>query len=122
MCGRFSRSSSRDLIAQEFGVSQFVNVDLSPRYNIAPSLNIEAIIRDGDNKRLGPMRWGFESTSTSPGTTTPINARAESIATSPMFRDAFRRHRCLVVADGFYEWQKHGKTKTPYYIHLRSGR
>jgi putative SOS response-associated peptidase YedK len=122
MCGRFSRSSSREVIAQEFGVVQFVNVDPKPRYNGAPSQNVEAIIRDGDEKRLGPMKWGFTSTSTSPGIPTPINARAETIASSPMFRDAFRRHRCLVVADGFYEWQKNGKTKIPYSIHLRSGR
>lgn len=149
MCGRYTRTSNRDVIASEFGVVQFVNVDLSPRYNIAPSQNIEAIIRDGEDKRLGPMRWGFTISATAPtpvvsggvnprnsgGDTrsspdsgvfqkpfTPINARAETVATSPMFRDAFRRHRCLVVADGFYEWRKDGQRKIPYFIHLRSGR
>ena len=120
MCGRFTRTSSRDVIADEFGIAQFVNVELHPRYNIAPSQAVEAIIRDGEEKRLGPMRWGFTST---PATAaTPINARAETVATSPMFRDAFRRHRCLVVADGFYEWRKDGQRKVPCFIHLRSGR
>jgi putative SOS response-associated peptidase YedK len=52
----------------------------------------------------------------------PINARAETLATSPMFRDAFRRHRCLVIADGFYEWRKDGHRKTPFFIRLRSSR
>lgn len=51
-----------------------------------------------------------------------INARAETVATSPLFREAFRRHRCLIAADGFYEWQRNGRTKTPYFVHLRSGR
>ena len=82
MCGRFTRSSNRDVIAGEFGVPEFVNVDLHPRYNIAPSQNVEAIIRDGEEKRLGPMRWGCTATSTSETAPTPINARAETIATS----------------------------------------
>jgi putative SOS response-associated peptidase YedK len=119
MCGRFTRSSSRDVLAAEFGITTFVNVDLRPRYNIAPSQSVEAIIRHGDEKHLGPMKWGF--TRTDPKLA-PINARAETVATSPLFRDAFRRHRCLVVADGFYEWQKAGRAKTPYFAHLRSGR
>jgi putative SOS response-associated peptidase YedK len=122
MCGRFTRTSSRDVLAEEFGVTRFVDVDLGPRYNIAPSQFVEAIIGDGDEKRMGPMQWGFTSASRGPSGPTPINARAETIATSPLFRDAFRRRRCLVVADGFYEWQKVGRGKTPYFIHLRSGR
>lgn len=120
MCGRFTRTSSREVIATEFGIAHFTNVDLQPRYNIAPSQIVEALICDGGEKRLGPMRWGFTSTSTT--APTPINARAETVATSPLFRDAFRRHRCLVIADGFYEWRKDGQRKTPYFIHLRSGR
>ena len=122
MCGRITRTSPRETIAQEFGVSRFVNVDLSPRYNVAPSQTVEAIIRVGDEKRLGPMRWGFVSTSAKEPKLAPINARAETVATSSMFRDAFRRHRCLVVADGFYEWRKDGRRKTPFLIHLRSSR
>jgi putative SOS response-associated peptidase YedK len=120
MCGRFTRSSSRQVLQDEFGIAEFVNVDLSPRYNIPPSLTVETIVRHGEEKRLGPMRWGFAL----PATTgpTPINARAETVATSAMFRDAFQRHRCLVVADGFYEWRKTGQRKVPYFIHLRSGR
>jgi putative SOS response-associated peptidase YedK len=118
-CGRFARTSSRDVLASEFGIATFVNVDLSPRYNIAPSQPVDAIIRHGDEKRLGPMKWGFSSANS---TLASINARAETVATSPLFREAFHRRRCLVVADGFYEWQRNGRIKTPYFIHLRSAR
>lgn len=101
MCGRISRTSPREAIAQEFGVTRFTNVDLRPRYNVAPSQNVEAIIRIDGGKRLRPMRWGFLSTSRKDPKLAPIDARAETVATSSMFRDGFRRHRCLVVADGF---------------------
>ena len=103
-------------------MSRFINVDLRPRYNVAPSQTVEAIIRLGAEKRLGPMRWGFVSSSAKDPMPAPINARAETVATSSMFRDAFRRHRCLVVADGFYEWRKERRTKTPFFIRLRSTR
>ncbi len=122
MCGRFARSSSREVLVEEFGVAQFVNVDLRPRYNIGPSQIVEAIIRDGAEKRLGPMRWGFTSSPANERTLAPINARGETVATTPLFRDAFRRRRCLIVADGFYEWRKDGRRTTPYFIRLRSGR
>jgi putative SOS response-associated peptidase YedK len=122
MCGRFSRNSRREVIAEEFGVTQFVNVDLQPRYNIAPSQSVEAIIGDGAQRRLGPMRWGFTSSAAKEAKVAPINARAETVATMPLFRDAFRRRRCLIVADGFYEWRREGRRKIPYFIHLRSGR
>ncbi len=85
MCGRISRTSPREALADEFGVAPFVNVDLRPRYNVAPSPNIETIIRVGDEKRLGPMRWGFVPTAAKDPKLAPINARAETLATSPMF-------------------------------------
>ncbi|MBI3782101.1 MAG: SOS response-associated peptidase [Deltaproteobacteria bacterium] len=120
MCGRIVRSSSRQVIATEFGVSQFAGGDLAARYNIAPSQNVETIIRVEGELRLGPMRWGIEC---APGARTrPINVRAETVANSPQFADAFRRRRCLVVADGFYEWRQEEQGKKAYFIHLRSGR
>jgi len=122
MCGRFARNSSREVLVAEFGITQFVDVDRGPHYNIAPSQTVEAIIRDGAETRLGPMRWGFIAPSERQPHATPINVRAETIATAPMYRDAFRRRRCLVVADGFYEWRKEGRGKTPYFIALRSRR
>jgi len=121
MCGRITRTSTRDVLAKELGVGRFVDVDLRPRYNIAPSQTVEAIIRDGDELCLGPMRWGFTAPAATPARNAPINARAETIATTPLFREAFQRRRCLIVADGFYEWKKEVRGKTPYYLRLRSG-
>ena len=121
MCGRFTRTSPQAVIAEEFGVTEFVAADLVPRYNIAPGQAVDAVIRDGDVRRLGSMRWGFVAPGR-PGAPKPINARAETAASMPMFREAFRRRRCLIVADGFYEWRADGRTKTPYYIRLRSQR
>ncbi len=120
MCGRFSRSSSHAVLADEFGITQFVDVDLAPRYNIAPSQFVEAIVGDAAEVRLGSMRWGFAS---EPGAArAPINARAETVSHVPLFREAFAKRRCLIVADGFYEWQKDGASKRPHFIRMRSGR
>jgi len=118
MCGRFVRTSTRDEIALKFGVTRFINVDLHPRYNVAPSQSVEAIVRDDLDTCLEPMRWGFSPSPQSK--LAPINARAETVAASLLFRNAFHRHRCLVVADGFYEWRKDGARKTPFFVHLRS--
>jgi putative SOS response-associated peptidase YedK len=63
MCGRIVRTSSRSALVEEFGVAHFGNVDLNPRYNIAPTQSVEAVIQDGAEKRMGPMRWGFTSAS-----------------------------------------------------------
>jgi putative SOS response-associated peptidase YedK len=83
--------------------------------------DVTIITVDGE-KRLGPMRWGFVSPTAKEPKVAPINARAETLSTSPTLRDAFRRH-CLVVADGFYEWRKDdGRTRTPFFIRLKSGR
>ena len=122
MCGRFARTSSRDALVTEFGIAQFANVDFAPRYNIAPSQHVEAIIADGAGLRMGPMRWGYTTSAAKDAKPAPINARAETVSTLGLFRDAFHRRRCIVVAHGFYEWRKDKTAKTPYFIHLRSGR
>lgn len=122
MCGRIARASSREVLADEFGIARFVNVDLRPRYNIPPCETVEAIVRNGAENYLEPMRWGFCSSGEDRGSLTPITARAETIATTSLFRDAFRRHRCLIVADEFYEWRRDGRQKTPYFVCLRSHR
>jgi len=92
--------------ANEFGVTRFAEVDWHPHYNVATNQIVETIITVHGEKRLGHMRWGFVSLTAKEPKLAPINARAETLPTSPMFRDAFRRHRCLVVADGFCEWRK----------------
>ena len=121
MCGRFTLRAPASVIAEQFAL--FDRLDLSPRYNIAPSQPV-AIVRSSDipAKREGCIvRWGLvPSWAKDPAIGNKlINARAESIAEKPAFRAALRRRRCLVPADGFYEWQGTGRRKQPYFIHLR---
>lgn len=114
MCGRFVRSSSGVELFREFGLSGHIP-KLTARYNIAPSQMIDVIVRDADELRLGPMRWGIEL---HPGKPAPINARAETVA--QRFREPFARRRCLIPADGFYEWAVVGGRKVPHFFRLRS--
>jgi putative SOS response-associated peptidase YedK len=117
MCGRFSLTAGTDQIVGHFGVAD--PPLLAPRYNIAPSTDIAVIRLDGNTRHCELMRWGLvPAWSKQPETSySTINARAETVAEKPAFRDAFRKRRCLIPATGFYEWQQHGKEKIPYHIH-----
>ena len=124
MCGRFTLIKLEDLLKDIPWLSPPDNLDdWSPRYNIAPSQPILAVTNDGRNK-LDYLHWGLiPSWAKDPAIgNRMINARAESLADKPAFRSAFRRRRCLIPADGFYEWQKRGKTKAPMHIRLKTGR
>jgi putative SOS response-associated peptidase YedK len=93
-------------------------------YNIAPGRDIAIITKAGGQNRLSLCRWGFVPSwckELNEGYKM-INARAETVAEKPSFREAFRCQRCLVVADGFYEWKHEGGKKRPFYIHRRDGR
>ena len=121
MCGRFSLTADLGELARrfEFDGNQ---LDLEPNYNVAPTQNILTVV-GGENRRGGFMRWGLIphwAKSASIGSRM-INARAETVAQRPAFRDAFRRRRCLVLADGFYEWQRAGSVKKPIRIVRESG-
>ncbi|NNC57301.1 MAG: SOS response-associated peptidase [Woeseiaceae bacterium] len=122
MCGRFAFYSPSEAAAELFGVSTSKKV--RPRYNIAPTQDIAAIREDSDKKReLVMLRWGlvpFWAKDPSIGNRM-INARAETVAEKPSYRAAFRHRRCVVLADGFYEWRRENDGKTPYYISLSSG-
>jgi putative SOS response-associated peptidase YedK len=105
----------------ELGVQDLPG-ELTPRYNIAPTQLIAAVREGADGcRRLGMLRWGLiPSWAKDPSIgARMINARAETIAEKPAFRAAFRRQRCLVLADGYYEWKKAGKKKLPYHIRMR---
>lgn len=120
MCGRFAFYSPTEATAALFGAE--AAADLAPRYNVAPTQEIAAIRRDGNGKELVPLRWGlvpFWAKDPSIGNRM-INARAETIAEKPSFRAAYRKRRCLILADGFYEWRRETDGKTPYYISLAS--
>jgi putative SOS response-associated peptidase YedK len=124
MCGRFTLTDpDADLIVQ-FDLPDIP--DLKPRYNIAPTQPVAAVRvrREGAEREMAMLHWGlipFWAKEPAIGARM-INARSETVAEKPSFRAAFRRRRCLVVADGFYEWQKQNGGKQPYYIHLRGGR
>src|SRR3984885_6551434 len=124
MCGRFTlRTPAHDLV-EVFELLR--EPELSPRYNIAPTQNVAVIRQDGKSRQLSLMRWGLVPTwSKDPKAGPPlINARSETVATKPSFRTAFKRRRCLIPADGFYEWQKQAdsKTKIPHYIRMAKDR
>lgn len=123
MCGRFVRTTSVDIFAQMFKARGMGG--LTPTYNVAPSQAILLARNTHEGTReMVSLYWGLvPHWSKGPDPKySMINARAESVATKSAFRDAFNRRRCLIAADGFYEWKKEGGTKHPYFIRLRRGR
>jgi putative SOS response-associated peptidase YedK len=120
MCGRFTRSQTIDEIAEAF-FADIVEADLAPSYNIAPTQTIVSIAGNSVKRLLG-MRWGLIPSWAKDDSMASklINARAETVAEKPSFRDAFKKRRCLIIADGFYEWKKAGNEKIPFYIRLKS--
>jgi putative SOS response-associated peptidase YedK len=124
MCGRFTLFEADKVLSKEFGVSGVP--PLSPRYNIAPSQPIAAVRtpHTGIGRELALLRWGLiPSWSKDPAIGNRlINARAETVKEKPSFRNAFRRHRCLIPTNGFYEWQRQERGKQPYFVRMRDGR
>ncbi len=119
MCGRFTLRTTPEILREEFDLSD-LPADLSPRFNIAPSQPV-AIIPNRLPRRLGLVRWGLIphwAKDPSIGNR-EINARAETLAVKPSYREPLRRKRCLVPADGFYEWTGEGKARRPVFIHLK---
>ncbi len=121
MCGRFTLTLSAEQIEARFGVP--LPAPYKPRYNIAPTQEILALITDNQGRRIENFRWGLiPHWAKDPQIAQKlINARAETLFEKPSFRDAVRRRRCLIIADGFYEWRQtpQGK-KTPVYVRLKS--
>lgn len=121
MCGRFTLRTSPSEISRLFEVAV---QDLAPRYNIAPTQSIAAIrvAPDAQQREFTMLHWGLIPSWAKDrkiGYRT-INARAETVDNKPSFRSSFKKRRCLVIADGFYEWQKSdAKNKQPYYIHMK---
>ena len=119
MCGRFAFYSPSEATAALFGAN--TSTEVVPRYNIAPTQFVAAVRRDEQEApELAMLRWGlvpFWAKDPSIGNRM-INARSETVAEKPSFRNAYKKRRCLILADGFYEWRKEGDGKTPYYISL----
>ena len=122
MCGRFSLTPDLDKLQLRFGF-QAADISYTPRYNVAPTQEVLTVTSDGVEKLAQFMRWGlipFWAKDPSIGQRM-INARAESVAEKPSFRQAFQKRRCLIIADGFYEWRREGKGKVPMRIITKSG-
>lgn len=120
MCGRYTLSTPGEVITELFDVEP--PEGLSPRYNIAPTQEAAVLrVEDPDDGRsCDLLRWGlvpFWADDPSIGNRM-INARSETASSKPAFRSSFKKRRCLVLADGFYEWKKEGSVKIPYWIHL----
>ncbi len=124
MCGRYTLRSIPEVLAEAFRLEDVP--DLQPRYNIAPSQWVACVKArpPSHGHRLDRLRWGFmPSWARDPAIgTTLINARAETVAAKPAFQKPFRERRCLVLADGYYEWKREGAGRQPYYIRLRDER
>ena len=122
MCGRYALTDLKALLKEDRFRLETFPPDLSPRYNIAPSQPVPAILNQAP-RRLQLVRWGLVPSWAKDPTIgyRMINARAETIADKPAFRRPLQRQRCLIPADGFYEWQQLGPRKIPHWITLASG-
>jgi putative SOS response-associated peptidase YedK len=121
MCGRYAITSAPEAIRRLFGYEG--NPNFPPRYNVAPTQPVP-IVRLAEGKRqFALVRWGLIPAWVKDPRVFSllINARGESLADKPAFRNAMRYRRCLFPADGFYEWRRAGERKTPYYVRLKSG-
>jgi putative SOS response-associated peptidase YedK len=122
MCGRFAFYSPHEAATRLFGVADAPRVE--PRYNIAPTRFVATVREAGGPRALAMLHWGLVPSWAKERSigARMINARSETLAAKPSFRSAFRRRRCLVPADGYYEWQRSGPVKQPYYVSLGDGR
>lgn len=123
MCGRFTLTADAETLQNTFDLDT-VPQDLGARYNIAPTQPVAVVLNQDGSRQLDAFHWGlipFWTKDTSKSKPM-INARSETVAEKPSFKRPFRNQRCLVLADGFYEWQKTPQGKAPTYIHLADNR
>ncbi len=119
MCGRFVLETPLNATAEIFNAQIAESLVAIPNFNVCPSENISVLVSNSGKRKLGQMRWGFvphwyKSVADGP---LLFNARAETLAEKPAFRDACRKRRCLIPADGFYEWKKKvGSKSKPFYV------
>ena len=116
MCGRFTLKRPEQVKFERIDFS--ILEDLVPRYNIAPSQNVLTVVQRGSDREATLLQWGLiPYWSNEPKGI--INARVETIDEKPSFKESFQRRRCLIIADGFYEWERMGKISQPYYFRMK---
>jgi len=122
MCGRFTLASPGRTIAEAFELASAP--ELRARYNIAPTQDVAAVRAGGVGRELAMLRWGLIPSWAKDAEigARMINARGETVAEKPSFRAPLRSRRCLIVADGFYEWKRVGAGKQPYHVRMADGR
>ncbi len=122
MCGRFSNDAKPEQIEAEFKIGKLNPKLFTPRYNIAPTQMIPVVLEQSGERIIESLRWGLIPTWAKDQSigSKMINARAETLAEKPSFRDAFKNKRCIIPASGFYEWQKQTKgAKQPFYFRMK---
>lgn len=122
MCGRFTDNAKPEQIKKEFKVGKVNPKLFSPRYNIAPTQMIPAVLENEGKRIVENLKWGLipHWSKDDSFASKLINARAETLANKPSFRDAFKTHRCIIPATGFYEWDKKSSgARQPYYFYLK---
>ena len=119
MCGRFTLKTPERIKFDQ--IADFDPETLIPRYNIAPSQDILTVVQRGSSREAGLMQWGLIP-SWSKEAKGIINARVETVDDKPSFNDSFENRRCLILADGFYEWERFGKISQPYYFQMQDAR
>jgi len=126
MCGRFTLSVSKneikDYLYKNYQIEEFDSNFMVPRYNIAPGQELITIINDGSKHRIGTIKWGFVPFFAKDEKIgfKMINAKAETLSEKLSFRNSFKHKRCVILADGFYEWKKENNTKIPMRFLLKN--
>lgn len=121
MCGRFSITGDLDFYAEYFGVDEVVGEALDKSWNVAPTDLIYVVAERDHIRQLGTMEWGLVPHWAPDTRSIHINARSETVDTTPAFRDSFARKRCLIPADGFYEWEAPERGRTPHWVYRADG-
>ena len=123
MCGRYTLRSSIEELAGALEATRITAAATTPRYNIAPTQSVATVREAAGERELTTLKWGLVPrwAKDSAMGARLINARAETVTEKPAFREAFRRRRCLIPADGFFEWQRQGTKKQPFYFRMKGG-
>jgi putative SOS response-associated peptidase YedK len=120
MCGRYTLRTPVDSLVERFEIDEYPS-SITLSYNIAPTQEVAAVVEEDEKRKLEMFHWGLIPSWAKDSTigNKMINARAETVSEKPSFRSAFKKRRCLILADGFYEWQKTDDGKQPYYIKMQ---